>query len=309
MFLKQRHPFQTLLLLLVWTVAGAFVMILLTLLILWLIKGSVVFSGMLPGQSFEQMDIVSMKWLQLGSSIGMFILPPILLGLTSDPKERYYEWSGRLTPLLFLMVGAMLFAFAPIMNWIIELNSQLRLPESWAALEEWILIKEKEMEQLTTLFLKDTRLSDLFLNLLVMAVAPAIGEELFFRGALQKIAMQWFGNPHVAIWVISILFSAIHMQFMGFFPRFILGLLFGYLYFWSNNLWLPIFAHFVNNATVVIAAFVLQRKGKSIDDVGFEEQLPLHLYAVCALVSVLLLYQFWKQTRVANRQNNGEKLG
>jgi len=284
-------------------------MTLLTILVLWVFKGSAVLLSLTEGTMMQGQDSTSLKWIQLGSSVGMFVLPPLLLGKIEKKLPEYVRQEGAMSPVLLVLVVAILVSFMPIMHWVIELNSQLHLPESWAAIEEWMHQKETEMERLTQLFLKDTQLSSLFLNLLVMAVVPAIGEELFFRGVIQKVAVDWFRNPHIAIWVVAILFSAIHLQFYGFFPRMLLGLLFGYLYFWSNQIWLPIFAHFVNNATVVIVAFYLQRQGLSLDDATIGQQIPVHLYAVCAVVTSFLLYQCWKMTHATNQLKNGEKLG
>lgn len=306
---QKQHPLYMLLLLLVWTVAGAFVMTILSFLLLWAFKGSVVFESLMVGSDLMQADVNTMKWVQLGSSIGIFVLPPLLLGISLSPKQRFYTLQGGWKPILFLLTAAILFAATPLMHGLIELNKQMTFPESWAALEQWMMQKEGEMERLTKWFLQDTSYPALFLNLLVMAVAPAIGEELFFRGALQKIMISWWKNPHVAIWFVAIFFSAIHLQFYGFLPRVLLGLLFGYLYYWGKNIWLPIFAHFINNAMVVVTAFVMQRRGLSIDDAGLEEQIPLPLYAVCAVIAGLLLYQYWKHSRTANLQKHGEKLG
>jgi len=95
----------------------------------------------------------------------------------------------------------------------------------------------------------------LALNILIIAILPAFGEELIFRGVLQKILSDLFRNKHAAVWVTALFFSAVHLQFFGFLPRLILGLAFGYLYLWSGTLWLPIIAHFVNNAVPALGAF------------------------------------------------------
>ncbi|TAF81977.1 MAG: CPBP family intramembrane metalloprotease, partial [Sphingobacteriales bacterium] len=102
--------------------------------------------------------------------------------------------------------------------------------------------------------------------LLMIAILPAIGEELFFRGTIQNIFTALFKNPHVAVWLTAILFSAIHLQFYGFLPRMFLGALFGYLFIWGKSIWLPILGHFLNNGFAVIMAFRLQQEGKSISE-------------------------------------------
>jgi len=90
----------------------------------------------------------------------------------------------------------------------------------------------------------------------MIAILPAIGEELLFRGVLQRIFANWTKNIHLGVWIAAILFSAMHMQFYGFLPRMMLGVLFGYLFVWSGSLLLPILCHFINNGSAVIYAYV-----------------------------------------------------
>ena len=99
-------------------------------------------------------------------------------------------------------------------------------------------------------------LSGMWLNLVIIAALPAIGEELIFRGVFQKILQNLFRSGHLSVWFTSFLFSAIHFQFYGFLPRFILGLIFGYLFLWSRNIWLPVIAHFINNAVPTVGAYI-----------------------------------------------------
>jgi len=121
------------------------------------------------------------------------------------------------------------------------------------------------MAKLTELLLNVHTLATLVFNVFLIAVIPALGEELFFRGAVQGILRQKM-NVKVAIWITAILFSAIHMQFYGFFPRMLLGAFFGYLLFWSENLWLPIVAHFTNNGIAIIF-YYLKNNGYKVQDI------------------------------------------
>ena len=94
----------------------------------------------------------------------------------------------------------------------------------------------------------------------MIAIIPAIGEELLFRGVIQRIFTRWTRSNHWGIWIAAILFSALHMQFYGFVPRMLLGVLFGYLLVWSGSMWLPIIAHFLNNALAVIAMYMIDKE-------------------------------------------------
>ena len=134
---------------------------------------------------------------------------------------------------------------------------------------------------------------DLLVAMLVIAVLPAIGEELVFRGLIQNELYRGTKNIHVAIWVAAILFSAIHFQFFGFVPRLLLGALFGYLYYWSRNLWIPILAHFVNNGLSVLVMYFYQR-GSFEYDLENPESVPLNAVIISGVVTIGLLYYLYQ---------------
>jgi membrane protease YdiL (CAAX protease family) len=131
---------------------------------------------------------------------------------------------------------------------------------------------------------------DMMLNVFVVAVMPSIGEELIFRGVIQKVFSNIFRSGHLAIWMTAFVFSAIHFQFYGFIPRFILGLIFGYLFFWSGKLWLPIITHFVNNAVPTIGAYItgLEKFNTTSDYPLLRQLIILPLPIVLSLL--ILLY-------------------
>ncbi len=130
-------------------------------------------------------------------------------------------------------------------------------------------------------------------NLLMIAILPAIGEEFFFRGILQRLFSEWFKNIHVAIFITAFIFSAIHFQFFGFFPRFLLGLYLGYLFYWSGNLWIPIVVHFINNALVVILAYISANGYADIDYETFgSTNNTLILLLTTVLISALIFILF-----------------
>jgi uncharacterized protein len=126
----------------------------------------------------------------------------------------------------------------------------------------------------------------------MLAVIPAIGEELIFRGVFQKIFYDLFKSGHLAIWVTAFAFSALHFQFFGFIPRFILGLVFGYLFYWSGTLWLPVISHFVNNAVPVIGAYI-QSKG-CFGILSWEQIIILPLMVI---ISIFILRYFRNKSK------------
>lgn len=199
----------------------------------------------------------------------------------------------------FLIFGVSYPAIAVIAQW----NEQIVLPDSLTGVENWMRQMEDAAKDVTDLFLSGETLSDLFLNLLIIAAAAAFVEEIFFRGALQQHIEKWLRNGHVAVWTAAFIFSAIHLQFYGFFPRLIMGAVLGYLFLYSRNLWIPMLYHFVNNAAVVVITYFW---GES----NFLEQLedkPLTWVSfIVMIVSGLLTYFLFSQYKVQVKVENDD---
>ena len=197
----------------------------------------------------------SLKWLQFMQTMGTFLLPPILCALIWDAHHRPFHWlkmNQGADWKLFLIAIAIMICAIPAINLLADLNGRIHLPECMAAIEEKMRMLEDTATALTERFLQADNVGMLLCNIGLMALLPALSEELTFRGTLQQI----LGNKHVAIWTTAILFSAIHMQFYGFIPRMLMGAMFGYVFVWTGSLWLPIVMHFTNNGLAVLAYYI-----------------------------------------------------
>lgn len=184
---------------------------------------------------------------------------------------------------LFFFIILLVVGFMPMDSLIIELNQAMKLPAVLSEVETWMKNKELQLEKLT-LFLTDfSTMGQFLVAFLVIAIIPAIGEELLFRGILQQKIMEKIGNPHVAIWASAAIFSAIHLQFYGFLPRLLLGAMFGYLYYWAGNLWIPIFAHLVNNGFTVTMLYL-----NKINIINFDIDKPESIPVSGAILSLIL---------------------
>lgn len=229
----------------------------------------------------------SMRLLQLISALGTFLLPTLLTAWTcSERPEEYLSIrkvsDARLWPLVFACVVLL----SPTISLLSLLNEQMRLPAFMAPVEEWMRAQEELMKQMTEILIGNGNASTLVANLIVVAVAAGVNEEFLFRGALQRIIGRWTDNPHVIIWSAAILFSAFHLQFYGFLPRMVLGAYFGYLLFWSRSIWIPVFAHFTNNALAVIAMSDSRLKDSEFvtGDIPREDLLQFSLVAAFTLI-------------------------
>lgn len=209
--------------------------------------------GNTPDSSLNQPG--TLRFVQALSVVFSFLLPSLAMAWLCSPSYMAYLSLDR-TPsfkLLFLVLIGLLL-FNPTISLTNTINQQMELPSFMGSLEEWMRDKEKEMEDLVNLLLNDNGVGAFISNLLVIALLAAITEEMLFRGVGQRIIERWTNNPHLVIWGAAFVFSAIHLQFYGFIPRMLLGAYFGYLLYWTKSLWVPIFAHFVNNASAVIAS-------------------------------------------------------
>jgi uncharacterized protein len=243
-----------------------------------------------------------LKFLQIIQSIGVFIVPPLVAGYLfgrdswgySGMKKSASGWG-------YLLAILIMIASLPFMNWMISMNELLKLPQSLKGLEEWMRDSEDQAGRLTDAFLDVKTFGGFLLNLLMIAIIPAIGEEMLFRGVVQRLFSEWWKNAHVAIFFTAFLFSAIHLQFYGFLPRFALGLFFGYMFWWTGSLWLPILGHFLNNGAAVVISFLVSRGGLNTDYETFGSTDNLFILSGSALLTAFLvtgLYLYGKSRKV-----------
>ncbi|MDC0249633.1 CPBP family intramembrane metalloprotease [Flavobacteriales bacterium] len=194
----------------------------------------------------NQESVNHLKLMQLFTGIGLFITPTLFYAYLTNFDFKLLKLSRQNT----ILVIAIMMLITPFIGLLLEWNMMIPFPE-------WLLQFDVTSEAIVTAFLQMDTILDLFYTILVIAVVPAIGEELLFRGYLQQKIGNWLSNQKIAILITAFIFSIIHFHFQGIIPRFVLGVLLGYLFYWSNSLWLPILAHFVNNAQAVIFSYPL----------------------------------------------------
>lgn len=200
------------------------------------------------------------------------------LGLKSN-----ISWSYVFMGILFLMAGY------PIVAKSYELNQMIQLPE-------WMNQMEGQTAELMRDLLVMNSPLDLIANVIVIGIIPGIGEELIFRGIIQREFQSYFKSPILAVVIASFIFSAMHFQFAGFLPRFLLGMILGLLLYWTNNLWIPILVHAFNNAFQVILSYF----NPTMMDQDFEKSVPVSWYVLIIGVVLTVLLGRWFQQRKPN---------
>lgn len=196
----------------------------------------------------------SIRILQSFQTLGLFIFPSVLLAFIHT-KQPFAFLGFKRSSMHFLTLSvAFMFVALPGINFLASLNALIPLPQ-------WAVDLEQKALEITEALLTTKSFTIFLSNILVVAILPALGEELFFRGVMQPFVSKIVRNSFWGIFLTAFIFSAIHFQFQGFIPRLALGMMFGYLYLWSGSLWAPIAVHFVNNASAT-TIFYLIGKGK-----------------------------------------------
>ena len=192
------------------------------------------------------------KVFQLINQIGAFILPVLFFSYLVSNEPASFLKLDRKPRTLYLSISFLLiFMVLPFINYLESINQDLSLPDMLAGVENWIREKEEAAARLTEIIIRTNSLGGFLVNLVIVALLPAVGEELLFRGTILRLTNDVVKNLHWAVIISAALFSAFHLQFYGFLPRFALGLILGYIFMITNNLWIPIFIHFVNNAAAI----------------------------------------------------------
>jgi uncharacterized protein len=231
--------------------------------------------SMLSIPTLDELDnpesIRVLKYFQVVQSIGIFVVPPFILAWLYHGKiAEYLNLDKRVNFESVFLVLVLSFAASPFVNFIGGLNENMQFPEWLSGVENWMRNAEDKATEITEAFLKVETVGGLAFNIFMIAFLPAIGEELLFRGVIQRIFTNWSRNYHWGIWISALLFSALHMQFYGFVPRVFLGVLFGYLLVWSGSMWLPIIAHFINNGVAIVAIYLIDKEllNPEIEEIG-----------------------------------------
>ena len=271
--------------------------LLLTLLSAWLIY------GIAPGElDIWQVDqtarhISYFKYLQALQHLSMFLLPALVIAYFMKGDAWSYLGLKNKPPITSVLLSMLFIVFIiPLNTYLSWLNADLDLPAWLGGLEEWINGKELQSARLTTILMNAAGPGALLINILIIALIPALGEEFLYRGVLQEIFTKWMKSGNLAVLLTAFLFSASHLQFYGFLPRLVLGLGFGYIYLWSGNIWLPVLAHFINNLVPVILSYFMgwDNVSSTMDEFAAGDLL---MAAIPALIALLVLFSLRTKKR------------
>lgn len=275
---------------------------------------SIVAWKIMTGQSAMQMQssimsaeyINELRVIQTISSLFMFFIPAVITAWRLNPSPFSYMGFGNRSSIKSIFIGlAIMAATVFLAGALATLNEMIPLTESLKAYFKGM--EETYMKQVVVLS-NMNGIADLMITLVVMAFAPAVFEEVFFRAGFQNMMNRATGKTLLSIVITSLLFSAIHFSYYGFFARFALGMALGYLFAFSKNIWIPILAHFLNNAIGVVQIYLLHIKGKKIEE-NMDDKFPLWVGVVALAIIVVGLNMYRKSTTSDQEKFNVDNHG
>lgn len=247
------------------------------------------------GNLQDPRSLSMLKFMQVINQVGMFIIPSVLFSFLVYRSIPGYMKLDVKPGLTSTIIGSMaILVSLPLIGWLAELNESLNLPDSLQGVEDWMKTSEDQARVMTEAFLSAESTGGFLFNIFMIAIIPAIGEEMLFRGVLIRLFRDWIKNVHVAVILSSVLFSALHLQFFGFLPRLVLGMMLGYMFVWSGSLWLPVIVHFVNNAFAVAAIYLSNKKIIETDVESLGTTDNFYIILLSLVLVVILLFQLYK---------------
>lgn len=226
--------------------------------------GTIILSAITGIHSSELMDfnkldfnrpgvITYIRGLQVFQFLGLFLVPSLVCAWLFSNNTKKYLGLQQPYGESYWIIGMLVMILAiPFVQWLGEINRGVHFP---AGIEQWMKDKENGANKTVMGLLSRRTIQDLLLNILCIAGLAAVGEELLFRGVAQRLFIKLFKRAWPGIIITAFLFSAMHLQFYGFFPRFVLGILLGVIYWYSGSLWTAILAHFVYDALLITLAY------------------------------------------------------
>lgn len=254
------------------------------------ISGYYIISGGISSSGVENLLEDRVLMLSLNSlSIMIFISPYFYVNKLSNYSIKIFPINSTLVILVLLST----FFFMILNSGVIEWNKSINFPEFMNSFEAWAFNKEKELEKITIFLVSFENNWEFLFGILSIALIPGICEEYLFRGVLQKNFYLISKNIHTAVWLSAFFFSALHLQFYGFFPRMLLGVLFGYIYYWSGSIVYPMIAHIFNNF-FSLTIFYFSQKGLLNENfevsINSSPKIPMVLIIISAVLFIGFMY-------------------
>ena len=229
----------------------------------------------------------------ISTTIPLFIAPVFFAYVIVKDPEAYLRPTIKFPWGLMVLTLFIMFVSSPIIEWLINVNQRMEFSGPLKSIQDWMREKEDTAQKMTTVLLEMKTVGSMVKNVLLVGLLTAIAEEFMFRGVIQTKFTRWTKSPNWAIWITAILFSSFHMEFFGFLPRMMLGVLLGYMVVWSGSIWPAVWGHFINNGTAVVVTYLYQHKQIKVNpDSQHVFNYSSYLFSLIIVLFLLLLYRY-----------------
>jgi membrane protease YdiL (CAAX protease family) len=249
---------------------------------------AILWFGMIDPADLSKTNMNDLRGFLFISHFFTFLVPSLVFAFMKFGSGglSVFQFKSDLSFQKFVFAFLLLIVSLPWIQFTFSLNQKIPLPD-------WLQVMEEQANNTLDLMIQMENPTHLIMNLLIMALLPAFGEEMLFRGLIQQYAYKIFRSAHTAIWATAILFSCIHFQFEGFIPRMILGALLGYIFYWTSNIWVPVLIHLLNNGMMVLAAYFLP-EGTWTDGTEPMGEMPWFVLIIALGFAVVLINKLMK---------------
>jgi len=251
--------------------------------------------------------VVRALWLMqlVGTTLSVFVAPVFYAYVIANEPVAYLKPRFSFSWQMMLLIFVIMFVSNPLIEFLSNLNQQIPLPK-WLS---WMKENEESDRKVMDAFLHMKNVWDVIVDVLAIGLLTAIVEEFMFRGVMLTIFTRWTKSTHAAVWITAIMFSAFHMEFFGFLPRLLLGAFMGYFVAWSGSIWTGVWAHFVNNATIVVVTYLYQIKVIKTDpDNQHVFNGWQYVVALVITLALMILYHRWALKKAPEPDYDGEEL-
>lgn len=248
-----------------------------------------------------------LRYLQMVQGFSVFIIPSLIAAWVLSKKPWKWLKFRKINVITILLSLALFIICQPLVSHLAILNKSLALPEFMLPLEVWMRNTEDSAGKLVFQFLETNDPLTILFNVTIVVLLPSFGEELLFRGAIQPTIGLWAKNQHLAVWVTALLFSAMHIQFFSFLPRFLLGGMLGYLLVYGKSIWYPIAGHFSNNLLSLLIFYYYRRYKPEINPMDADASAFnnwIVIGSVIGIVSIFLFIQNRTKSMIASEEMN-----
>ena len=294
---SDRHPVFLFLMMVVMMIAGSLLSAAIGILFAGLFT-SISMADTFAGSTEWMENIAAMRWIQGTNNLGTFLIPGILMAhLSSDDGLAFIGARKRNSPGQGFIAVIMIIAATPLISWTVEIMESIPRNDWLTYMDR---LEKNSLDAVENLLVMEGW-GDLLLNTIVMALIPALAEEFLFRGYLQPLIHKTTGKLHVAVWTAALGFAILHGQFNNLLAILLLGAVLGYLRAYSNTIWLPVIAHFTNNALTLFIAYAFAQSGMDINELENLDfgpmKIPFIAFSAIMVVSAVYLVRMIGQRR------------